>query len=1079
MNKYEYKVKSDEIKALIDEGEIYEAADIADTIDWRRVKSVVMLCTIGNLYKDNHRYEDAKDIFLLAYNRRPGWRDVCYSLCELCLKTDDYVSAVEFYKEFVKNSPRDPGRYILQYKLYEAQDISLEERIDVLEELKQHDYTEKWAYELAYLYHRIGLGARCVDECDELILSFGEGKYVKKALELKMLHEPLTPRQQALYESFGGVSKGRRKASAIRNSVATLPSYDRNLRTGRQSAISRARESRYLDEFQDEYTDNRRDRYADDYKDEYTDRYADEYRTGYPDERNERYGLPERTEKAEGRNPKKRSSARYERLSGRERRREERKKEERARDERSPGSRRQGGNSGQYDDRNRYNDRYSDESYEDDYTQNPYSQNPYEQGAYEQAAYGQDLYGQDSYGQDVYGQDVYAQDSYGQDSYGQEPYETPGYGESYGGYNADTENTRVYEPVRDEQLYSGQSDEEPPFVENDYDIQIKPMDMGRYNTLNLQAELAEGLKEVLDDEEEQKPADPVMQDIMAPMLEEDTEEESELPAQEVYPVVGEEVSSEYRKEPEYEMSATEVFFGETGELADLRNVPDYRDERVPRYLEESSRMGAMTEALVRSLSAQPPARLAGVLSQESDGQISFVMPEGPQIEKQITGQLNIDDVIAEWERIRQENAEKSTEQVINRVKQTTGELFTEFEAAVRDGLLEQIERESDQEEQYAREGIYSLDTADDRDIIDAEYRLLPEEGSDAAYPEEGEVVLPEDTVIDANPEETEAEEEEPSVESVKAQEEAQEDTQDEAQKEVQEGMQKEASEEPAPSEDAVESEDDEEGDEADDSDDDSDSDSDTDTSQIRALTREEKEAFAPYIQRKSSKKQLIGILDNASMDACTSNIILTGEEGTDTLTLAKNIVREIRLSDANFSGRVAKISGGSLNTKDVEGTITQLSNGALIIEHAGQMTNETVSRLDKALQNMNNGIVVLLEDSRKNIKKLLSDNKGGLSSFTNRMDVKALNNDALVEFGKQYARDREYTFDELGILALHTKIDERQTLDHAVTVLDVKEIVDKAIANASKKSVGHFFDVIMKRRYDEEDMIVLGEKDFE
>lgn len=201
MDKYEYKVRADEIKSLISEGEYEEAVKIADSIDWRRVKSVMMLCTISDLYKINRRYEDSRNILLLAYEKQKG-RLIVYSLCELSIKLGEYVQAIEYYKEFVQLAPKDSGRYILQYKLYEAQDVSLEERIEVLEELKRHDYREKWAYELAYLYHRVGLESKCIEECDEMILWFGEGRYVLKAYELKMLHTHLTPEQQQKYEEL-------------------------------------------------------------------------------------------------------------------------------------------------------------------------------------------------------------------------------------------------------------------------------------------------------------------------------------------------------------------------------------------------------------------------------------------------------------------------------------------------------------------------------------------------------------------------------------------------------------------------------------------------------------------------------------------------------------------------------------------------------------------------------------------------------------------------------------------------------------------------------------------------------------
>ncbi len=200
MDKYEYKVRAEEINSLIEQKKFAEAVKIADTIDWRRVKSAKMLCKVSELYKMNRRYEDSKEILLLADEHLPNSRNIIYSLCELSIKLEDLIPAVEYYKQFVQIAPRDTGRYILQYRLYEAQDVSLEERIAVLEEYKKRDYREKWAYELAYLYHRIGLATRCVEECDELILWFGEGKYVIKAMELKMLHAPLTSSQQEKYD---------------------------------------------------------------------------------------------------------------------------------------------------------------------------------------------------------------------------------------------------------------------------------------------------------------------------------------------------------------------------------------------------------------------------------------------------------------------------------------------------------------------------------------------------------------------------------------------------------------------------------------------------------------------------------------------------------------------------------------------------------------------------------------------------------------------------------------------------------------------------------------------------------------
>ena len=205
MDKYEYKLRSEEILKLIEEEEYVEAAKIADMIDWRRVKNISMLLRVAALYRVNRRNEDSRAVLLLAYDRYPTNRSVVYSLCEVSIELDDVVAAIEYYKEFVKLAPRDNGVYTLRYRILEAQEANLEERIGVLEELKKRDYQEEWAYELAYLYHRVGLGTKCVEECDDLILWFGDGPYVTKAMELKMLHAPLQPH-----------SNGNLRGSAIR-----------------------------------------------------------------------------------------------------------------------------------------------------------------------------------------------------------------------------------------------------------------------------------------------------------------------------------------------------------------------------------------------------------------------------------------------------------------------------------------------------------------------------------------------------------------------------------------------------------------------------------------------------------------------------------------------------------------------------------------------------------------------------------------------------------------------------------------------------------------------------------------------
>lgn len=974
MDKSEYKLRAEEIKDLISRGEYAQAAEIADTIDWRRVKSVMMLCTISDLYKINRRYEDARDMLLLAYERRPGGRTICYSLCELSIKMEEYVQAIEYYKEFVQVAPKDPGRYILQYKLYEAQDVSLEERIAVLEELKKRDYREKWAYELAYLYHRVGLAARCVEECDELILWFGEGKYVIKAMELKMLHQPLTPEQQEKYDHRFD-APGTQQYS---QNYAQDPGYGQN----------------------ETYDPNQ----------------------GYVQD-------------------------------------------------------------GSYDPNQGY---AQGESYDP-------NQGYAQDGSYDpNQGYAQDGSYDPNQG--------YAQDG----SYDSNPDNV-----QEGAYDQVIDDTRVYEPMQPVQPQ--QAPAQP--AEDDFDIHVKTMDVGQYNTINLQAELAAGLREVLSEDHAKETSDSITRSIVAPMIDPGDSDTESLDYPEIADV------SEDDLEPETEqMESSEVFFGETGEIGDLSQVPQVETEEilpeepvvarrtdVVPELSEVQKTPEVQEIVkepetqkVPEAPVEPPKELADVLAQESDGQISLVMPEAESIEKQITGQMNIEDILAEWERKKKENLEKREEEVRQHVLQQTGAMFTEFEQAVRDGLLEKLEKEkaADTADTVAEDTTDTDEVEELEEITEEPATEEPvEELTEAAPAEEAEQEpveeLPEEDTVEELAEEPayepEAEEfEEPAEPEAEIYE--QEEIVDEEQAEPEEAMDDEPVEEPTA--EAVESVDEEtaseeieltaeETPEAGEAPEQPERPAvERDKAKVRALTREERELYAPFIQSRSAREQLVKAIDNISLAAYTGNVIITGEEGMDTLSLAKNMVREIQATDSNFSGKVAKISGHALNKKDTADTLSKLKNGALIICKASEMNDATANVLHKALQQESQGIVIILEDTKRDIDKFLEKHEKLRECFTARMDVEALSNNTLVAFGKQYAREMEYSIDELGELALHTRIEDMQTIDHVVTVVDVKQIVDEAIAHANKKTLKHFFDVLFAKRYDDEDMIILTEKDF-
>ena len=902
MDKYEYKVRAEEIKSLIADGEYAEAAKIADTIDWRRVRSVMMLCTISDLYKINRRYEDSRDILLLAYEKGGGRRPIVYSLCELSIKLEEYVQAIEYYKEFVQLAPKDSGRYILQYKLYEAQEVSLEERIAVLEELKKKDYREKWAYELAYLYHRVGLESKCVEECDEMFLWFSDGRYVLKALELKKLHQPLTEEQEAKYEQMkhtGGIIE----ADIVTEGKAI-----------QEEAGQAAAEEEEDDEFSREQ-------------------------------------------------------------------------------------------------------------------------------------------------------------------------------------NVLTDPT---------QELPGKSLDE---------IEVKTVDVSQYNTINLQKELAESMKEFLGVSSHAEERENAVQKETKDVEEEAEAAEaadihevtaSEMPAEELPAASGPETPAAVKQDTD-EMQlisedmltdsdseaadpvSEEVFFGNTSEV----KVEDVISELVEKDAQTSRNIAAMQESVSKvadraeslqkdrerlpEASPNPaisntgvirtfhkPSGFDDILSQEYDGQISLAIPEEEQIEKQITGQLSIDDVMAEWEKMKKENEQKMMQEIKERVHKQTDSLFSDFDEATKTGLLEELEkamvdaavRESKKRAEAERPKVVKVSDIDAKEEEKAEEQL---EEQTEKQPEEQTEVIEDAEII----EEETGEADKPLDEEIPAEEAAEKEIAEE--EAAEEKIEEEKTEEEKTEEEKTKEEGTAEA---------------GNSYTAREMSRSEREQFAPFIHHKKTRKQIVEVIDNISLASYTGNVVITGEEGTGTTALAKLLVKEVQLSDNNFSGKVAKISGGNMNKKEVGATLDRLLGGALIIEGAASMKKNTVESLIRELNQEGKGLIIILEDKKEAIEKFLTKYPALATIFNLRVDVEALDDQTLVKYARKYALEQEYAIDELGVLALHTRIADMQTSDHEVTLSEIEEIVDEAIYYADKKTPKHFFDVLFGKRYDDEDMVVLREKDF-
>ena len=841
------------MKSLIKNRDFFTAVAIADEIDWTRVRSVAMLCTVSDLYKVNRRYEDSKRLLLMAYERHPNGRMILYSLCELCIKMGDVIGAVEYYKKFVQLAPMDNGKYILQYKLYVAQEVSLEERIAVLEELKKRDYREKWGYELAYLYHRIGLATKCVEECDELILWFSDGRYVKKAMELKMLYQPLTPVQEHNYNSFVG----------------------------------------------------------------------------------KRAELPKTLEKEQVSAPE------------------------------------------------------------------------------------------------------------------------------------------------------------------EMDIQVKTVNVGIYDTINLEKALAEGMRAVLNSETLGDTKDSLFESQIGQLndMEIETEQSKNLTLgkiENIEEVVledqlddmtptfleGEELEEdvEWQESDEKITEATEVaevteglsipVFVQGNSLINisvlndsLSSTPDANTKEIPSIKE------FMRNSFVESMTKETSSNTAQVESDEesvveTQDEVAVEKEQESNLpiheEQQITGQMDIEDVLEEWEKIRLQCEEKGKADLNEKIKMQTGNLFAEFEVKVNDSILEEVEEEIEtqqqdiaqteevEEESYS-ENISECEEDTKEDFSEAEERDTQEEDN----PEENlEEIEDFSTLQNSDTERFDGKElniyeeiELPEEEELEELEELTEVSESFSQQD----MVQEISQEQEP---------------------------------FRELTEEEKILFAPFIQTKGGRRRFVKAMDSISLTAYKGNVVVTGQGDSDTETLAMNIMKNIQLTNEKFSGVIAKVAGVSLNGKSISSIVAKLDRGGLIIEQAGGMNRQAVRKLLRALNQDETEIVVILEENKKVMRRMLTAYPEMKSFFSAKIEIEELSNDMLAEYGRQYAEKMEYAIDELGMLALQTKIEECQTSEHVVTVTEVREIIEEAIDSANRKNIVHLFDLFLGKRYDKEDMIILKEKDF-
>ncbi len=1080
MDKYEYQVCADQIKSLIKEHRFQEAMDIADTIDWRRVKSFSMLCTVSEIYKVTKHYSEARDILLLAYERYPDRANVVYALCELAIKLDELNEAIEYYREYVHLKPHDTNRYVLLYKIYEAQDVPLEEKISLLEEFKRAEYTEKWAYELALLYHRDGQETKCVETCDELALWFGEGPYVRKALELKMQHSPLTREQQQKYDGVYDaptIPTGETEETVHIYETQSMPLYAKGASPYETAPMDKGSEPLL----------------------KYPQKASDETgplpaQTGGVHPVSQPVSQP--VQQAPGQqniqqtadiqiapitNDKYSTMNLQEELA--------RNMEEfYAREKAVVPTPYYGVTSQLYD---QSQEQFMQQLNQAGPMQQPMPEQMYgqaqpmpQQPEYQQPAYQQPVYEQP---QQMYQQPVYEQPV--QPGYQQPVYEQPQQMPVQPAYQQP-----VYEQPQ-QPVYEQPQVQIQPQVQPQPPVQLQPQPQVQVQP---QTAVSQAEEPVVDDqvpgqidltdfmkdwEEKKKNGEEQMRQQLRSKTKEQT---ADIMSQLVGVIPGlddkieehENQAEPEKSEPVEEESTVreEVLKDDKKGVVTRTTIPSpiFEREEVKRTESGAKINGpartSITEAIPDVLPDADMPLVGDVLpsgrkltlDEEYGGNIAQIRKEDKELVKRLTGELPEPEEVPEPEPQEPQPEDYGETEEMEEVEQPD--------------LPEDIEpeREAEPQPEPKPEGVVIEKTVEPAPKPEPEVKPEPQE----TFEEKKEPVSEEAVVkhgltapiqypysVDdiGEVEELETIDQPDEVDDMLK-------TRPIPQEEIEARMRYEAGIE----EDF--SADEENG--AKKANHPSWMKLEENITSRRDFDESEMAIFGRFEGIESLKAQIVDVMDDMKMEASRGNVIVMGSEDFGCKSLAIDIVKAIQTVDSSFSGKVAKISGEALNKKNIQMTLQKLANGALIVENAGGLTPITVNAITETLQNDVESILVVLEGEKETLEPLLNGCAETKTVFDARIVIDDFSNADLVAYAKGYAREMAYSIDDMGTLALYNKIGDMQTIDHVVTVDEVIEIVDNAIRHVDRKNMSHFMDVLLAKRYDDDDCIVLREKDF-
>lgn len=918
MDKYEYKLKLEQLKNLVAEEEYEAAAELADTINWKKVRNVTTLCMVGDIYDKMDRYEDSREVLLMAYDHAPIGRNIVYKLANLAIKAKDVEAAEEYYNEFSEIASSDTKKYILRYKISCLNDEPLENRISILEELKEKEYTEEWAYELASLYSKADMAQKCVEACDELILWFGDGEYVEKALELKMLYQPLTKAQEEKYLSFH--AKGKKHQLSPEKDEAK----EENTEKTQQKQEEQAEGNRFSTaNLQEELAKSMQQIMRATRKTAVSDT-MDSVKKMVED-------IPYlKLDKDQEETPKMNEEILNEQI---------------------------------------------DNSLKTDF------------------------------------EEFLAEDSDGQ-------------------LSMDVPSSPLVEEQVDGQMSIAEVLAEWEKTKRAAEAAIavaeqKKLEIAKRKALQETQELLEKLREVT----------PILEAGLTPkeLLEKEyLEKIPETAAEETSAQAAEAETGEEIREPEGE----ETQKVREPEGKETQEVQEPEGEETQKVQEPE---GEKIQEVQESGAEEP---------QETE-------PE--EIEARETGEPEKTEVQEE----PVQNAEGSGEEA--KEPETVPEEETE-EQILDDAhkeLLEEIERIAKASAGIDKilSGEAGIETAQDDEFTDVV--------KDGETPEEG-------GQTDQTSEKTDASQESEKEKEAEGEKKAETDlhkTIEQATKVMQENSNVEISQqmpdsvslpddlmaemiEPEPIQEEFK------------------------------LTKEQRELFSYFLPVPGMEEQICQVMVGAMARAQTitslsGNIVIQGPEGSGKTVLATSLIKAIQLSCGDEDRKIGKISAKALNKKDFAALVPKLEGGYLIIEKAGNLLPETVDHMAQVMQGNTQGLVVVLEDTKSGIKKVMDGNYSFAKLFTEKINIPIFTIDELVDFAKSYAEEMECTIDEMGVLALYNRISNIQKLERATTLTEVREIVDEAIERAEKGGIKKAFGVLFSKKYNENDYLILREKDFE